>query len=231
MFLLRGVAAAAELWSSAADLARWGAFLIEPDPAVLNADTLAEMTHPHSMADLEGWTLAWGLGLMLFRRGERILCGHTGGMPGHITALAVSRKDGVGAAAFSNNSAGFESGAFACDLVGTWLEHDPAPVTPWAAGEPVPAAYEGVLGRWWTEGSELVFSWRGGKLQALPAGAPPGMPPAEFEPAGEDVFRAVSGREQGEALRVVRGEGGAVVKMYYATYPLTREPMVFGASG
>ena len=231
VFVLRGVAPAAELWSSAADLARWGAFLLDPDPAVLSPDTLAEMTHLHAMADQDGWALAWGLGLMLFRRGDRILCGHTGGMPGHLSALAVSRKDGVGAVAFSNSSAQFESGAFACDLAGTWLEHDPAPVTPWAPGDAVPAAYEGVLGRWWTEGSEFVFTWPGGRLQALPAAAAPGLAPAVFEPAGDDTFRGVSGREQGEVLRVVRDEGGGVAKMYWATYPLTRRPMVFGASG
>jgi CubicO group peptidase (beta-lactamase class C family) len=225
-----GTASAAQLWAPAADLARWGAFLLAPDPAVLSPGTLAEMTHLHAMADQDRWTLAWGLGLMLFRAGDTVLVGHTGGMPGHLAAVAVSRKEGLGAAAFANNSAGFEPGPFACELVTTWLEHDPVPATPWAPGEPVPAAYEGILGRWWTEGSEFVFTWREGRLQALPAGAPPAIAPAVFAPAGDDEFRGVSGREQGELLRVVRDEEGNVRKLYWATYPLTREPLTFGAS-
>jgi CubicO group peptidase (beta-lactamase class C family) len=230
VFVLNGVASAAELWTSAHDLARWGAFLLAPEPAVLEPETVEEMTHLHAMADQEAWTLGWGLGLMLFRRPDRVLVGHTGGMPGHIAGLAVSRKDGVGAAAFSNNSAGFASGGFTGELVDTWLEHDPAPVTPWTPGEAPPPEYEGVLGRWWTEGSEMVLTWHDGKLHGAPADAAPTQPPAVFEPAGADAFRGVSGREQGELLRVVRDEAGHVVKLYWATYPLTRGPVVFGGS-
>ena len=229
VFVLHGVASAAELWASVDDLCAWGAFLLDPDPAVLAPSTLEEMTYPHGMADENTWTLAWGLGLMLFRRNDRICVGHTGGMPGHIAGLAVSRKDGVGAAAFSNNSAGFESGAFTCDLVDTWLKNDPAAPEAWVPGVPVPPEVEPMLGRWWTEGSEFVFSWRNGRLEALPAGAPATLPPAVFEAEGED-FRTVSGREAGERLRVVRTAGGGVAKMYWATYPLTREPLAFGAS-
>jgi CubicO group peptidase (beta-lactamase class C family) len=225
-----GVAAAAELWSTIDDLARWGAFLLDPDPAILAPATVEEMTTVHGMADEAGWLLAWGLGLMLFRRPDRILVGHTGGMPGHNAGLALSRQDGVGAAVFGNSTVGLEPGAFAGDLVDTWLAEDPAPPTPWAAGEPVPANVEGLLGRWWTEGSEFVFSWRDGRLQALPSGAPKTLPPAVFEPAGEDAFRTVSGREAGEWLRVVRDTSGAVTKLYWATYPVTRSPLTFGAS-
>jgi len=229
VLVLNGVASAAELWASVDDLAAWGAFLLDPDPAVLSPDTLEEMTAVHGMADENGWTIGWGLGLMLFRKHDRICVGHTGGMPGHLAALAVSRKDGVGAAAFSNSSALFEPGGFANDLVDTWLSNDPPAPEPWAPGEPVPAAYEGVLGRWWAEGSEWVFSWRAGRLQAVPAGAPKEYPPDLFEPDG-DGFRTVTGREAGERLRVVRSAEGEVVKMYWATYPLTRRPLTFGAS-
>lgn len=227
---MRGTASAAQLWSTPVDLARWGAFLAKPDPAVLSEDTLAEMTHLHAMADETAWTLAWGLGWMLFRRDATVLVGHTGGMPGHLAALAVSRKDGVGAVVLCNNSAAFEPGPFAFDLVTTWLENDPNPATPWAPGPAVPPGVEGVLGTWWTEGTEFVFSWREGRLHAQPAGAPAAMPPAVFEPAGDDAFKTVSGREQGEWLRVVRDAEGNVRKMYWATYPLTRNPLIFGAS-
>ena len=49
-----------------------------------------------------------------------------------------------------------------------------------------------------------------------------------FERDGEDRFRTISGDERGELLRVVRGEDGEVVKLYWATYPFTRAPEIFG---
>jgi hypothetical protein len=45
---------------------------------------------------------------------------------------------------------------------------------------------------------------------------------------GPDRFRVVSGREQGELLRVVRGHDGSVERLYWATYPVTRDPRPFG---
>lgn len=226
----RGVASAAQLWSTPADLAKWGAFLLAPDPAILAPATLDEMAEPQVMADTNAWTVGWGLGLMLFRRPDRVLAGHTGGMPGHNAAIAVARKDGVGAVVFANSSSGLDPGGFAGDLVDAWLEHDPAAVAPWAPGPPVPEAYEGILGRWWSEGIETVFSWHDGTLQALGAGAPPGTPPMTFEPAGADAFVTTSGRECGEPLRVVRDPAGEVVKLYWATYAFSRRPVPFGAT-
>jgi hypothetical protein len=43
------------------------------------------------------------------------------------------------------------------------------------------------------------------------------------------VFRVVSGRAQGELLRVVRREDGSVEKLYWVTYPVTRDPRPCGA--
>ncbi len=86
-----------------------------------------------------------------------------------------------------------------------------------------------LLGRWWAEGAETIFSWRGGRLEARLAAAPPERAPSVFEPEGEDLYRAVSGTERGELLRIVRGEDGEVVKLYWATYPFTRAPETFGA--
>ena len=38
----------------------------------------------------------------------------------------------------------------------------------------------------------------------------------------------VEGRERGELLRVVRDDAGEPVKLYFATYPCTRNPSTFG---
>ena len=56
------------------------------------------------------------------------------------------------------------------------------------------------------------------------------LPPAVFEPDGEDRFRVASGRERGELVRVVRDDAGEPVKLYWATYPCTRAPEVWGSS-
>ena len=45
-----------------ADLARWAAFLADPDPAMLAAETLTEMCVPVMISDLDSWTGGHGLG-------------------------------------------------------------------------------------------------------------------------------------------------------------------------
>jgi hypothetical protein len=54
------------------------------------------------------------------------------------------------------------------------------------------------------------------------------IPWARFEPLGDDRFRTAFGRERGELLRIVRDDGGTPTKLYWATYPMLREPFVTG---
>ena len=75
----------------------------------------------------------------------------------------------------------------------------------------------------------MVISVRDGRLELRDAAAPSSLPPSVFREEGEDRFRGSSGPEEGELLEVVRDPGGQVTKLYWATYPLTREPQVFGA--
>jgi len=230
---LRGMAPAGQLWSTPADLLRWAAFLAEPEPAVLSPDTLEEMRHPQVIADLEGWTLAWGLGLMLYRRGGRILHGHAGAMPGFLASTMACAKDGerAGVAVLANSGAGVDVEGLAAELLATVLEAGPLVRPAWRPAEPPPAEVVGLLGRWWSEGSEYVFSWRNARLEARPAVARElrPQPPAVFQPDGPDRWTTVSGREQGELLRAVRAEDGTVARLYWAGYPFTRAPEVFGA--
>ena len=73
----------------------------------------------------------------------------------------------------------------------------------------------------------MVLSWRKGRLEAKLVGGVPGRDTSFFEREGEDRFRSVEGRERGELLRVVRDSAGEVEKLYFATYPLRREPSTF----
>jgi CubicO group peptidase (beta-lactamase class C family) len=233
-------APAAELWTTTTDLARWAAFWAEPDEAVLKPATVAEMTHLHAMADLQQWTLGWGLGLMLHRRGERFFVGHDGAMPGFLASMVVHRDSGLAVVALTSTSRAADPFGLAVELAETVLDAAPELPKAWRPGPAVPADVEGLLGTWWTEGMEFEASWRagsdpqvdgdeGGHLELRAAGAAASRPPAVLRRDGQDRWRVVSGREQGEALRVVRDGAGVPSRLYWATYPMTRQPLPFGA--
>ena len=224
---LGGAGALGKLWSTTGDLAKWGAFLAAGDERVLKASTLEQMAHVRAMVDHEGWKLAWGTGLELYRRDDHVFVGHGGAMPGHLAGLAVNRKTGIGAAVLTNSGAGPSPEKLALDLAVAAIEALPEAAEPWQPGEPAPPGIEPLLGRWWVEGHEMVFAWRRGRLEAKLVDGPPGRDTSYFAPEGEDRFRSVEGRERGELLRVVRDADGAVEKLYFATYPLHREPSTF----
>ena len=224
---LGGSGALGKLWSTVRDLAAWGSFLVTGDDRVLAASTLEEMSHARAMVDHERWTLAWGTGLELYRSGDHVFVGHGGAMPGHLAALVVNRRTGIGAAVLMNTSAGGRPETLALELATAAIEALPAEPDGWRPGEAAPAEVEPLLGRWWSEGSELVLSWRGGRLEARLVDGPPGRETSYFEQLDGERWRCVEGRERGELLRVVRDGAGAVEKMYFATYPLRREPSTF----
>jgi len=225
---LGGKSGESGLCSTVLDLARWGSFLCSPDDSLLAGATVDQMHEVQIMAEPD-WTLGWGLGFELWRRGDRIFGGHTGGFPGFISMLVYSRRERIGAVVLTNSGRWPKATDTGLRLLEAALEElAPAP-EPWLPEEAPPGEIVPLLGRWWSEGSEFVFSWRGGRLEARVATAPAERAPSAFEPDGEDRFRTVSGDERGELLRVVRGDGGEVVKLYWATYPFTRAPEIFGA--
>jgi CubicO group peptidase (beta-lactamase class C family) len=229
---LRGGTPAGAIWSTAADLCRWGAFLAKPDPEVLAPETVDEMRELQVMASPRDWSLAWGLGLMLYRRGDRLFYGHDGGMPGHLARFVVARESKVGAAvALGSTSAPAPGLGLALDLAEKALETLPPEVEAWEPeGDAPPPEVAGVLGRWWSEGGEWIFGYRRGSLEARHPSWPADMEPTVFEPLGDGRYRTKSGYEAGELLRVVRDERGEVVKLYWATYPFTRAPSTFGTT-
>lgn len=224
-----GFSSAGGLWSTVSDLARWVSFLASGADGVLPASTLDEMSRPEIMADLEKWTLAWGLGLELFRRGDRVMVGHEGGMPGFLTCIAVHRAERTGAVVLCNSSAGASPAALALDLVCAVLDTAPGPVSPWRPGPPVPPELAPLVGRWWSEGASFTFTVREARLEARQDRDSESKPPAVFEPIGADRYRTVSGREEGELLRVERDASGGVARLMWAGYPFTRDPQTFGS--
>ncbi|MET8234382.1 serine hydrolase domain-containing protein [Micromonospora sp. NPDC005298] len=234
------VGPAAQLWSTATDMARWAAFLADPqalDPAgaVLAPATLDEMRWPVTTADETLWGAGFGLGLILVPQGERVMhVGHDGAMPGFLAGVYGRRGgDGtagaMGAAVLGSSGTAAELFELPHRLLAEAVEHDPAEIAPWRPGAPAPAALRGMLGRWWGEGTEYVFSWHDGTLQARAERDPVGRPPAVFAalPDRADVYRTVSGREVGELLRLTRDDAGTVIRMHWATYRFTRHQETF----
>jgi hypothetical protein len=216
------------LCSAVGDLARWGSFLCDPDESLLARTSVDQMHEVQIMAEPD-WTLGWGLGIELWRRGDQVFGGHTGGFPGFISMLVYSRRERIGAVVLTNSGRWPKATDTGLALLGAALEElAPAPES-WVPEPAPPPEIEPLLGRWWSEGREFVFSWRHNRLEARLATAPSGRAPSVFEPDGDDRFRTVSGDERGEPLRVVRDHGGEVAKLYWATYPFTRAPETFGA--
>ncbi len=223
-----GIAAAGQLWSTVVDLCRWASFLADPDPTILAPESLELMATVQTMADPYHWSLAWGVGLMLARKDDRIYCGHDGGMPGYLANVLVDREDKVGAAVLVNGES-VSPAELSVALIEKTRKRFAPEAKAWRPSAPPPPEVASALGRWWSEGAEFVFRWHDERLEARWAEAPAWQPWTRFEALDNDRFRTVFGRERGELLRLVRDPGGKVTRMYWATYPFTREPEVTGA--
>ncbi|MEH1170085.1 serine hydrolase domain-containing protein [Micromonospora sp. CPCC 205539] len=218
------MAPAGQLWSTIEDLGRWAAFLADPDPSVLAPETLAEMCSPVVISELETWAHGHGLGLELFREGNRVYAGHGGSMPGYIASLAVHRPTRTAVIGFAN-SYGLRVGhigGLGRELLTLVLDAEPAPVAPWLPATAAPSAeLTELTGRWWWMGIEIeVSADAAGELRAGPIGAPD----LHFVPEGPDRWRGRSGGEDGEILTVLRDEQGRAVALDIATFVHTRTP-------
>ena len=224
---MRGTSASGQIWSTVGDLCRWGSFLAAPDAEVLRPATAEEMRSLQVMAEPERWSLGWGLGLELYRRGDRVWAGHGGAMPGHLAGFCFRATEWLAAAVLTNTGTTANPEDLALALGEATLELEPSAPEPWRPGEAPPEDVRSLLGRWWSEGDEFVFRWRDGRLEARLATLAAWRAPAVFAREGDDRWRTVSGRERGELLQVVRDEAGAVTKLYWATYPFTRDQRPF----
>ncbi len=212
--------ASGQLWSTTGDLARWAGSLRDPDPGVLRPETVAEMFRLQTMADHAAWKRGWGLGVCLWREGDRLFAGHSGGMNGFLSNFAFDTRGSTGAVLLTNASTSLPVEALGVELAAKAAEGSAPPPEPWRPGSAPPAELDGVLGNWWTEGWEFVLSFRDGALQARAVGST--ADPALFERVGPDRYVGVSGRERGEPLEIVRDGDGRPVKLLWATYPMTR---------
>jgi CubicO group peptidase (beta-lactamase class C family) len=220
------MAPAGQLWSTPADMAKWAAFLADPDstPGVLSAATLAEMCSPVVISDLESWSSGHGLGIELYRCGERIYAGHGGSMPGYLAHLAVHRPSRTGSVIFAGayTLAGMRIGDLSRRVLTAVVDAEPAPVKAWVP--PMGAAVEHELaGTWWWMGRSLEMHFD--PMSSSLVGQPQGVPGKwVFENEGTDRWRCTSGSNDGEVMRVRRDTTGRPSELDIATLIHTRLP-------
>ncbi|GAA1392507.1 serine hydrolase domain-containing protein [Kitasatospora putterlickiae] len=217
------MAPAGQLWSTAADLARWAAFLAGGDGKVLSADTLAEMRRPAVAPDTDDWTETYGLGLQLIRHDGRTLFGHTGSMPGFTAGLWVSEADGLAAIAFSNATHGPPTGQLTAELIAVTAEHEPRIPEPW---RPLPEVDEHLLaltGPWYWGASPHALRLAAGRTLELSVLGRGGRA-SRFRPEADGTWTGLDDYYAGETLRVVRAADGSVSHLDIGSFVFTREP-------
>ncbi|WP_434740856.1 serine hydrolase domain-containing protein [Micromonospora sp. SH-82] len=217
------MAPAGQLWSTATDLARWAAFLADPVPGVLAPATVTEMCNPVALKDPDSWTGGHGLGIELYRQGDRVYAGHGGSMPGYVAHLMVHRPTRTGVIAFANSYGlrGTTLRGLSRTVLTDVLEAEPTPVAPWlpATAPPRPESAE-LTGRWWWMGIEYEVRATGEELLAGPVGAAD----LRFTREGPDRWRGHSGEQHGEILTVLRDPDGRAEALDIGTFVFTRTP-------
>ena len=221
------MAAAGQLWSTVSDLVKWAAFLADPTPTVLARETMNEMCAPVVISDLESWTSGHGLGLELWRVGERVYVGHAGSMPGYLAIIAVHRPSRTGVVAFANayTLRGDSLGALGRRILTEILDREPMRPQPWRPAPPPPEDVAALCGRWWWMGREYDAAWEADSdaLVITPV-TMTGVAPWRFVPDGADRWLGRSGMNNGEVLVVRRDPAGEVTALEVATCVLTRDP-------
>ena len=217
------MAPAGELWSTAADLCRFAAFLLDGDDRVLPAKTLAEMRAPAAPPGDDAWASGYGLGLQLFRHDGRVFYGHSGSMPGFLATLCVSPDDAIGGIALANATSGPDIAAIAVDLVTIVADNEPRIPARWKPLPDVEAALLALTGLWyWGPRPYLLRLLADRGLELSPAAGRGRASRFRAEPDG--TWTGLDGYYAGESLRLVRGADGMVDHLDLGSFVFTREP-------
>jgi CubicO group peptidase (beta-lactamase class C family) len=217
------MAPAGQLWSTAADLGRFAAFLLDGDDRIVRPETPAEMRVPGGPTEKIGDELGYGLGLQLMHRDGRRLAGHTGSLPGFVATVWTSPADGLGAVALANTTSGLAIGGLAADLLAIVADREPRIPEPWRALPEVDQGLLGLTGPWYRGSAPFVLRLLADGYLELANLADTGEP-TRLRPTGDGGWRGLNGYYAGELLQVKRDAGGAVTHLDLGTFVFTRQP-------
>jgi CubicO group peptidase (beta-lactamase class C family) len=213
---------AAELWSTAADLCRFAAFLIDGDDRVLPAAALAEMRVPASGQD-DPSDFGYGLGLQILRRDGRTLYGHLGSMPGFVCGLWVSPADGLGGIALANATSGPDTHGVAADLIKIVAEHEPPMPAPWKPLAEFDRALLALTGLWYWGPRPFALRLLADRgLDLVPLSGRGRS--SRFRAEADGTWTGLDGYYAGETLRLVPGPGGEIGHLDVGNFVFTRQP-------
>ena len=233
-------------WSTVEDLARWLSFHLEPyvspetDAWAAPADrptagrilALSTRREMHRQAVLVDGSLggSWGLGWAGDRRGEQVLVGHTGGLPGYVSRIGFSPADHVGVIVLVNTE--WDDMSLPQSLLAAVLPAVRAATAAAtrggagvpAAAPPVPERWRDLLGAYRSPTSLVHVAFRGGRLVQEELGNPAAHPyrlaptddPARFELMDDE------GRAWGPVV-FVRGTDGRVSYLTTSGFAMVRE--------
>ncbi|HET7767305.1 MAG TPA: serine hydrolase, partial [Chloroflexota bacterium] len=219
-----GVAAAAGLYTTVTDLAKWLCFQLTAAPAavglgasptddevgpdkkaVLRPRSLDEMHTPQAIDP--DWTEARCLGWFGRRRGETVVIGHGGSIHGFITQVYFHKASKTGVVLLTNEGRHTHAANAALDVLDLVIAEQKAqtPSRGDAPPPPTPPELRRFLGRYqlWM-GSLVHLEYRDGALHLVPA--PPDKvalhAPTKLAPTDDPlVWRATQARAAGELLR------------------------------
>ena len=211
------MAPAGQLWASITDLARWGRFLAGDTGDVLDPDSLEEMCQPIALSD-DAWSVAHGLGVQVFRRGDRRWVGHGGSMPGFLSLVLADREARAAACVAANATSGVDG--VCADLLDLVLDAEPRLPEPWESAD-VPDRVVPALGPWYWGPAPVALRWRDGHLRITELEGQ--ARESRFVPDGDD-WVGLDGYYRGERLRLVHDEDGGVSHLELATLVFTRRP-------
>jgi CubicO group peptidase (beta-lactamase class C family) len=215
------MAPAGDLWSTADDLCRYAAFLLDGDDRVLPAATLEEM-RTQAAPPLSSES-GYGFGLQIWERDGRTLVGHGGSMPGFLAALLVSPDDGLAAVTLANVTAGPAIGEIAPDLIDIVASNEPRLPERWKPQLGIGPELLALTGLWyWGPRATVLRVLSAEVLELTPAsGVGRG---SRFRASGDGTWTGLDGYYTGETLRHVPAAGGVAEHLDLGTFVFTREP-------
>lgn len=213
------MAAAGQLWSTAADLLRWADSLAIGHPDVLPAVALKQMRTPVAPGS------EYGLGLRTTTVGTQTLVGHMGAMPGFQASLYVDPVTRDAVAVMANSTTGLPSALVPALFLGSEVPPPTTTPEPWHPTVEVPRLVQPLLGVWFWGNTAYGCEWHGDRIVLRDLRT--AVEEEALHVRGDRIV-GVAGYHDREELRVHRGVDGRITHLECATFVYTRAP--YGAS-